>query len=55
MVGGGVFGNRAEWIIDAIRRASCRAEPHSDLDVVIVSYRAPNPHLSTLLSEKTSE
>ena len=41
LVGGGVFGNPTEWIVDAIRRAvTCHAD--SDLDVAVVSYGSPN-------------
>lgn len=47
LLGGGVFGNRLEWIVAAISRA---LELYNDkgLDVVIVSYSRPNPALKAL-------
>ena len=49
LVGGGVFGNRTEWIVDAIGRA---VERHAgaDLDVVLVSYGSSKPELRSLLT-----
>ncbi len=44
LLGGGVFGNRIEWIIDAIVRAAGRYH-HHDLDVAIVSFGRSNPDL----------
>lgn len=49
LVGGGVFGNRAEWIIDAILSA-IRKYRDSDLEVRIVSYGQSDPRVSKLLS-----
>jgi hypothetical protein len=49
LVGGGVFGNRTEWIVDAIRRAVTRHDG-ADLDVVIVSYGSPKPELRPVLT-----
>jgi len=51
LVGGGVFGNRTEWIIDSMKRALVL---HSDrnLDVAIVSFRRPNPAIQELLTER---
>ncbi|MEP1123387.1 MAG: hypothetical protein ABJH68_05795 [Ilumatobacter sp.] len=49
LVGGGVFGNRTEWIVDAIRRAVTRHE-NADLDVAIVSYGSSQPELRPLLT-----
>jgi len=37
LVGGGVFGNKLEWIMDAIKRAVCLYQ-QVDLDIKIVSY-----------------
>ena len=37
LVGGGVFGNRTEWIIDAIER-SLNIYRNTGLDIVVVSY-----------------
>ncbi|MFT7464735.1 MAG: hypothetical protein ACI9EF_003094 [Pseudohongiellaceae bacterium] len=42
LLGGGVFGNRIEWILDAIERA-LRLAGDCDLDVGIVSYGSSNP------------
>jgi len=49
LLGGGVFGNRMEWIVDAIEYAIART---LDLghDVRSVSYRYSNPALTRLLS-----
>ncbi len=48
LVGGGAFGNRSEWITDAIDRALRRYQ-QVDLDVSIVSYRSSNPRVQHLL------
>jgi hypothetical protein len=44
LLGGGAFGNRREWIFEAIRRA---VEPvrGCDLDIHLVSYAEPDPEL----------
>lgn len=49
LVGGGVFGNPAPWVIDAVSRAQRRFVDHG-LDVAIVSYGRPNRRLAPLLS-----
>jgi hypothetical protein len=49
LVGGGAFGNRPEWILDAIGR-SLRLFADSGLEVTIVSYRSPNSALTPLLT-----
>lgn len=49
LVGGGVFGNRTEWIVDAIRRAATLHDG-TGLDVTIVSYGSSNPELRTLVT-----
>ncbi|HEX5660645.1 MAG TPA: hypothetical protein VFX59_25810 [Polyangiales bacterium] len=41
-LGGGVFGNRLEWIGESIGRALARMDNH-DLDVHIAHYRAHDP------------
>ena len=41
LLGGGAFGNKSTWIIDAILRA-LKVMKHADLDVFLVSYRAGN-------------
>lgn len=48
LVGGGVFGNRMEWIVDAIERAT-DIVGGAGLDVAIVSYGQPNPAVARLL------
>ena len=41
LLGGGAFGNKSTWIIDAILRA-LKVTKHADLDVFLVSYGAGN-------------
>lgn len=48
LVGGGAFGNEDDWIINAIRRALAKVSSF-DLDVRIVSYRAPSQPLIDLV------
>merc|ERR1712146_789746 len=50
LLGGGVFGNPLEWIIDAIREA-CDAFRDSDLEVIIVSYGGVPPAIAQLCEE----
>jgi hypothetical protein len=50
LLGGGAFGNRTPWILDALDRA-LRLYTDRDLDVAIVSYRHPNPDLGPLLHQ----
>lgn len=47
LIGGGAFGNRVDWIVSAIQRALDLFRRHS-LDVKIVSYGRPNPHLNAI-------
>lgn len=49
LLGGGVFGNPVDWIVDAMARA---IERYRDvgIDVVIVSFRRSNPAVAPLLS-----
>ena len=47
LLGGGAFGNRTGWIIDAMQRALKRNED-ADLDVAIVSYGASKPDVQRL-------
>lgn len=49
-VGGGVFGNDPGWIVAAIHRALGLFE-HSDLDVQINSYNAPDPRVAALIRQ----
>ena len=48
LLGGGVFGNRTQWIVDAIQYALNRLG-NAGLDISIVSYRTPNPALAPLM------
>lgn len=48
LLGGGAFGNRTEWIIDAMDRAF-DVVSDVDLDVKIVSYGSPTPAVRQLL------
>ncbi len=50
LLGGGVFGNETEWIIEAIQRA-LRLFQHSGLDVAIVSYGSSKPFVRELVSQ----
>lgn len=47
LIGGGVFRNNIEWILEAIRRA-VTIYSHYDLDVKIVSYGSSNPDVIRL-------
>lgn len=49
LLGGGVFGNHMEWIVDAIRYAIERTHDLG-LDIRIVSYRHANPALAECIS-----
>lgn len=49
LLGGGVFGNPAAWILDAIERA-IEIYAHVELDIAIVSYGNSNPALARLLT-----
>lgn len=48
LVGGGVFGNRSEWITESCERALRLCEDR-DLDVAIVSYHVSNPDVTRLV------
>jgi hypothetical protein len=50
LIGGGVFGNRKDWITSAIQRAMHLYRNH-ELDVRMVSYNGPNPDLKPLFSD----
>eukprot|EP01134_Creolimax_fragrantissima_P002065 CFRG2065T1 len=52
LIGGGVFGNRMEWIICALER-SIELFKHIPLDVIIVSYGMPSPHVQRICTDKT--
>ncbi|WP_404308519.1 hypothetical protein [Neorhodopirellula lusitana] len=49
LLGGGVFGNRDEWIISAIDRALTKYRDHN-LDVAIVSYARSQPIVADFVS-----
>jgi hypothetical protein len=49
-LGGGAFGNEEQWIQDALRRALLKARDF-DLDVRLVSYRAPSREMQQLAAE----
>ncbi|MEA3490509.1 MAG: hypothetical protein U9R27_01270 [Campylobacterota bacterium] len=50
LVGGGVFGNKIEWIVDAIASAVSKYRDF-DLDIVIVSYGARNIYVTNAIEE----
>ncbi len=50
LLGGGVFGNHPDWIIDGIRRA-LMLYAGWNLDVVIVSYRSSNQQVQQLVGQ----
>jgi len=50
LLGGGAFGNRAEWILQAIHRA-LQVAAQTDLDVRIVSYGRADPMVSALIDQ----
>ena len=52
LLGGGAFGNKTEWIIDAIRKALHKFSGF-ELDVVIVSYLKPKAAVTALVEEIT--
>lgn len=49
-LGGGAFGNREDWINDAIMRG-LRAVEHAGLDVRIVSYGAVSPGVQAIVDD----
>lgn len=50
MLGGGAFGNKTEWIVEAIRPMLHKFSG-AELDVVIVSYGKSNPAVKALVDE----
>lgn len=54
LLGGGVFGNPTNWIIEAIWKALQHFE-YAGLDVAIVSYGQSNPHVQDLIEAWTSQ
>ena len=50
LIGGGAFGNEADWIIDSIKRTLTLYAGH-DVNVGIVSYGCSKPHVRQLVSE----
>lgn len=53
LIGGGVFGNKIEWILDAIEHSIEKYQQH-ELDVKIVSYGASNPAVQNFVSRYPS-
>ncbi|OWR13442.1 hypothetical protein [Chryseobacterium sp. VAUSW3] len=49
LVGGGVFGNKTEWILDAIKK-SVQKFKNTDLDVQIVSYGQSNEMVRKMIA-----
>ena len=54
LLGGGAFGNRMDWIIDAIKRSLDLFRSH-DLDIRIVSYGSSTSSVSALVNEFESQ
>ena len=54
LLGGGAFGNRNEWIADAIAR-SLERYADWDLDVAIVSFGRSKPHVRELIEKFSSD
>lgn len=54
LLGGGAFGNKTEWIIDAIRKNLLKFAA-LDLDVYIVSYMYSKPEVRGLVEEFTAQ
>ena len=50
LLGGGAFGNETAWIIDGIQRALTLYKDVG-LDIAIVSYGSPNPHIRQLVND----
>ncbi|WP_220459111.1 hypothetical protein [Gelidibacter maritimus] len=54
LIGGGAFGNRYEWIFDAIRKSIDKFSK-TPLDVKIVSYSASNPAINAFIDSLKHE
>lgn len=52
LLGGGVFGNQPEWILDALHRA-LQLFAASNLEISIVSYGRSNPAVQAMLEQLT--
>ena len=50
LVGGGVFGNKIEWIVDAIKN-SLNKFKNTPISVLIVSFRNSNPSIKKMIAE----
>ena len=48
LLGGGAFGNRTEWIIEALERA-LRLFSEAGLAVILISYGRSNPPVSAAI------
>jgi len=51
LLGGGAFGNKEEWIINALEEA-LRAFHHQDLKISIVSHKTSNPAIQNLIQRE---
>ncbi len=50
LLGGGAFGNKQEWIFDAITRA-VKLYQHANLELIFVSYGKLNPELGQVIKK----
>ncbi len=50
LIGGGAFGNKEEWILNALLR-SLTLHQNSGLDVIMVSYHHTNHHIQELIRQ----
>ncbi|MDU9049961.1 MAG: hypothetical protein Q3M30_14025 [Candidatus Electrothrix sp. Rat3] len=50
LIGGGAFGNEADWIMDSIKRVLTLYADYN-INVVMVSYGSSKPHVRQLVSE----
>ena len=50
LIGGGVFGNETDWIIDSIKQVLTLYADYN-INVVMVSYGCSKPHVRELVSE----
>jgi hypothetical protein len=49
LLGGGVFGNQDDWIMNAMQRAMCKYSDHQ-LDVAIVSYGSSKDYVAKMVA-----
>ncbi|WP_320168004.1 hypothetical protein [Mangrovibacterium marinum] len=53
LLGGGVFGNKIEWILESLEKALSRFR-NSSLEVMLVSYGSSNPSVGQFIDNFTS-